>query len=237
MPDLNNRKRLTVIASPEGIQKAERALIRLGFESKANFAKAQLISRNAVTNFFLRRRIQADTFKRICHGLRLDWNEISEGHTGASVEVEKAKLPKRLEIGDLNTIQEENPTQTALRRITVVDQQNETKAIIVLEGDIISVDNNFRTTMEALLKIYGGATIRIEDIQAGSIRITLIGAQQDIERLIVRIASREFTELNGLNVRNIQILNEERLGNISNSVSDNKWNSAQIVISNSAIGY
>lgn len=73
-----SRKRFTVIASQEGVDKAERALVRLGFESKANFGKSQLIARSAVTNFFQRVPIQPDTFKRICDGLQLNWEEIWE---------------------------------------------------------------------------------------------------------------------------------------------------------------
>jgi hypothetical protein len=46
------RKKITYTASIEGIKKAENALIRLGFESKINFAKSQLLSRSTVTKFF-----------------------------------------------------------------------------------------------------------------------------------------------------------------------------------------
>ena len=43
------KNKITVAASPRGLEKAEKALIRLGFGSKTNFAKSKLISRSTVT--------------------------------------------------------------------------------------------------------------------------------------------------------------------------------------------
>ena len=54
MPDSSpckKKKKLTLVASKQGIEIAERALIRLGFDSKSNFAVAHL-SRSTVTKFF-----------------------------------------------------------------------------------------------------------------------------------------------------------------------------------------
>nr|MBW4490435.1 pentapeptide repeat-containing protein [Trichocoleus desertorum ATA4-8-CV12] len=235
MPESNSRKRLTVIASPEGIKKAEKALIRLGFESKANFAKAQLISRNAVTNFFQRHSIQADTFKRICSGLQLNWEEILETKaTDEMVEIQRAGQPEALKLGSSTTIQEEKTMATVLRQVTVVDQHNETKAVIVLEGDIASVDANFRTTIEAVLKIYVGATIRVQDIEGGSIRIKISGSPEDIERLIENVTSGEITELSGLPIQEVERLDEQSSEAINTKTSWNKWNVVQEIINSPA---
>ncbi|KOP23286.1 hypothetical protein AMR41_26970 [Hapalosiphon sp. MRB220] len=46
------KKKITYTASPLGIERAENALKRLGFDSKINFAKSQLLARNTVTKFF-----------------------------------------------------------------------------------------------------------------------------------------------------------------------------------------
>jgi hypothetical protein len=68
MTDLSIRKKkkITITASSEGVEIAQKALIRLGFDSKINFAKSQLLARSTVTKFFQCQPIQADSFKKIC---------------------------------------------------------------------------------------------------------------------------------------------------------------------------
>jgi DNA-binding Xre family transcriptional regulator len=68
------KKRITVTASCQCIKKAEMALIRLGFESKSNFAKHHL-SRTTVTKFFQGQPISIDSLKRICRELELNWED------------------------------------------------------------------------------------------------------------------------------------------------------------------
>jgi DNA-binding Xre family transcriptional regulator len=68
------KKRITVTASCQCIKKAEMALIRLGFESKSNFAKHHL-SRTTVTKFFQGQPISIDSLKRICKELELNWED------------------------------------------------------------------------------------------------------------------------------------------------------------------
>jgi DNA-binding Xre family transcriptional regulator len=68
------KKRITVTASCQCIKKAEMALIRLGFESKSNFAKHHL-SRTTVTKFFQAQPISVDSLKRICRELELNWED------------------------------------------------------------------------------------------------------------------------------------------------------------------
>ncbi|MBW4476153.1 MAG: hypothetical protein KME54_04585 [Tolypothrix brevis GSE-NOS-MK-07-07A] len=72
------KKKVTYTASTQGIDRAENALKRLGFESKSNFAESQLLSRSTVTKFFQCQPIQLDSFKRICKALKLNWAEIAE---------------------------------------------------------------------------------------------------------------------------------------------------------------
>ena len=57
------KKKITYKASLQGVERAEAAFKRYGFESKSNFAKSQLISRSTVTKFFQRQPIQLDSFK------------------------------------------------------------------------------------------------------------------------------------------------------------------------------
>ena len=96
MSSSSPRKRLTVIASAQGVEKAETTLIRLGFDSKTNLAKAQFLSRTAVTKFFNQQPIQSDTFKRICEGLKLDWKEILDSESNA--EIGQPEVPEVVEM-------------------------------------------------------------------------------------------------------------------------------------------
>ena len=75
MPDSSScrkKKKLTLVASEKGVATAEKALIRLGFESKSNFAVVHL-SRSTVSKIFNQDPIQLDSFKRICEALKLKW--------------------------------------------------------------------------------------------------------------------------------------------------------------------
>lgn len=65
----NNR--ITYAATTEGIERAEKALRRLGVKSKKNFAESILISRTTVTKFFGRQPIEQDCFETICNKLQL----------------------------------------------------------------------------------------------------------------------------------------------------------------------
>lgn len=186
----NRKKKITYTASITGVKKAEKALCRLGFESKANFAESQLLSRSTVTKFFGRQSIQLDSFKRICDALKLEWEEIREIEAVlAPVEIKQRSTPHTLEsVGQVIKVK---------RQVTVTDKNDKTtKALIVLEGDINSINNDLSVCLESFLRIYSGHTIRITDIQQGSIKVFIEGSQKDIQKLISRIESGEITEIN-----------------------------------------
>ncbi|MBD2578139.1 NACHT domain-containing NTPase [Oscillatoria sp. FACHB-1406] len=67
----------SLVASEEGIKKAERALERQRI-SKTVLAESLLISRSTVTNFFARKPIVRNNLIKICDWLELDWQEIIE---------------------------------------------------------------------------------------------------------------------------------------------------------------
>jgi uncharacterized protein YjbI with pentapeptide repeats/DNA-binding Xre family transcriptional regulator len=224
------KKKITYTASIQGIQRAENALKRLGFESKINFAESQLLSRSTVTKFFQCQPIQLDSFKRICEALELNWREITE--------IIKEGQSKSLEINSYSSpvTDEVVQVQAVQRQITVVDKQSKKiKAVIVLEGDISSVNSNFKVSLELALLTYPGDTIKITDIQAGSIRLIVEGSQEDIERLVSRIQSGEITELSGFPVEDIQILNESSDDEESNELN-NKWHLVQQIVNHAVEG-
>ncbi|MEQ9001414.1 MAG: pentapeptide repeat-containing protein [Coleofasciculus sp. B1-GNL1-01] len=201
----SKKRKITIRASPQGVEKAEKALIRLGFETKTNFSKSRFLSRSTVTKFFNFQPIQVDTFKKICKELKLNWRE--------TAEITEDKTPERLEKSDcsrseLNEGSEGDESMQRLRRqVTVLDKDSqETKVVITLEGNINSAPN--LKLLESALKTYSGHTIKILDIQAGSIKLIVEGSQEDIEKLLLNFQSGEIKELNGFPVEDIQVLSE-----------------------------
>ncbi|MEH2181478.1 hypothetical protein [Nostoc sp.] len=207
------KRKITIIASPKGVEIAEKALLRLGFGSKSNFAKSQLLARNTVTKFFQREPIQLDSFRRICEALKLNWREI------AAITEEKSE---RLEIkasSSSDTNEGVEPVQKLRRKVTVIDKSTQKiKAAIILEGEINSIQN--LKIIELILREYSGETIEIIDIQEGSIKLIVEGYQEDIERLISFIKSGELEELGGFPVEDIQILSESSDGDKSSELDE-----------------
>lgn len=121
------KKRMTITASPELIKRAEKALFRLGYESKFSFAE-KVISRSTVTKFFKGEPIAIDSFKTICEALTLNWQDFLT--TEQPVEI--------------SSIDSET-------KIIII------KVVITLDGDINSVDKiEFLQAMQAILRQYSG---------------------------------------------------------------------------------
>lgn len=85
------KKRLLVQGTRLGIERAKKALLRLGFGTKANFVKVKYLSRTTVTNFFQLKPIQFDKFKDICEKLELNWNEIIDLSEEGDLELGQPK--------------------------------------------------------------------------------------------------------------------------------------------------
>jgi len=198
----SNKKKITIRASPEGVEKAEKALIRLGLDSKSNFAKSRLLSRSTVTRFFNCQPIQVDTFKKICSELQLNWRE--------ATEISGDKIPQALEKSDCQRMdssegtEEEQPMQLLKRQVTVLEKDSQkTRAVITLEGDINSAPN--LEILALTLQSYSGDTIKIIDIREGSIKITVEGSPEDIEKLLLNFQTGEVKRLNGFPVEDIKV--------------------------------
>jgi uncharacterized protein YjbI with pentapeptide repeats len=227
MTDLSIKKKrkITISASSEGIKRAENALIRLGFESQINFAKSQLLARSTVSKFFNCRPIQPDSFKKICHELKLDWRKIA-----ALPEEQQSQIPEINDCinPDINEVGENMVTQTFYRQVTVIDKKaNIIKAEIKLIGDINSLTDLSR--VEFILREYSGDTINITDIKEGSIRLTVEGSQEDIDRLVSLIKSGELKEVSGFPVADVQILSESSEDDESNELN-NKWHLVREIV-------
>ncbi len=220
------KKKITYTACTQGIERAENALKRLGFESKSNFAESQLLSRSTVTKFFQCQPIQLDSFKRICKALTLNWGEVA-GIIEEGLERNNYSSPDTDEVVQVQAVH---------RQVTVVDKQSKKiKAVIVLEGDINSVNSDLKVSLELALLTYPGDTIKITDIQAGSIRLIVEGSQEDIERLVSRIQLGELTELSGFPVEDIQVLNQS-LDDEENDELNDKWHLVQQIVNHPVRG-
>ncbi len=208
----NKKKKLTYAASIKGVEKAGKALVRLGFESKANFAESQLLSRSTVTKFFGRQAIQLDSFKRICEALDLKWEEI--------IDIEEVSaLNKEMKQSSTLSTLEDGSVMTVKRQVAAIDKNGKSEAVIVLEGDINSVNNDLSVSIELLLRRYSGHTIKITDIKKGSIKLFIEGSQEDIQKLISLVESGEITELSSFPIESIQTLKT----NYNNTNSEHKW--------------
>jgi uncharacterized protein YjbI with pentapeptide repeats len=217
------KKKLTLAASEKGVETAEKALLRLGFESKSNFAESQRLSRSTVTKFFNHDPIQPDSFKRICDALKLNWQEIA-GITQDSIDCEPIT---RVVNPSLDT--EEGVTQTMLvRQVIILEKTSQTtKSVITLKGDLDSIANI--QVIAAILKEYRGDTIQITDIQEGSIKLIVEGSQEDIDRLLNKIRSGELTEIDGFPVEDVQILKES---SEDDENSKQKWCLIEEIVTN-----
>lgn len=101
------KKRLLVIATHQGIEKAKKALLREGLGTKTNFANARRLSRTTVTKFFNREPIQLDSLQRICEELTLPWKEIIDLSENAELELgreEQNANSSQSSISDIDTL-------------------------------------------------------------------------------------------------------------------------------------
>ncbi|WP_246276964.1 pentapeptide repeat-containing protein, partial [Microcoleus asticus] len=227
MTDLSIRKKkkIMIAASSEGVKIAENALIRLGFDSKSNFAKSRFLGRNTVTDFFQRQPIQVNSFKKICQELKLDWMRIAE-----LSEEKPSQIPGITDCinPDINEGGEKMLTPTFYRQVTVIDKKtNIIKAEIKLIGDINSFGDS--SSVEFILREFAGDTIKITDIKEGSIRLTVEGSQEDIDRLVSLIKSGELKEVSGFPVADVQILSESSEDDESNELN-NKWHLVREIV-------
>ncbi|NEQ15584.1 MAG: pentapeptide repeat-containing protein, partial [Moorea sp. SIO3E2] len=223
----NKTKKLTIAASSKGVETAKKALEKLEFELKSNFPKSQGISHHKVTKFLKSEPIQLDLFKRICEGLTLDWKEIA-----GIVEEKSSEQLNKTDGSSSEPVQGVEQSQTLTHQETIIERQSQTiKAVLVLEGDINSVQPS--KLIESILQQSSGYTINIIDIKPS--RLILEGFQEAIEGLEARIKSEDLKELSGFPVKDIQILNESS-DDEDNSKLDHKWRLVAEIASGGAVG-
>ena len=220
------KKRITYTASEKGVEKAEKALKRLGFGSKSNFAEAQPLSASTVSNFFNQHGIQLDSFKKICEALTLNWEDIV-GITEESLT--SSQLEKQTN-SSLSLEEGVGTVQASVRQVIAVDERSqEIIAVVILEGDINSVQSDAAFFQGHFSEKYPGSTIKVVAIQKGSIRLIIKGSPEDIQRLLSDFEAENITQINGFPVQDIQILSESSEDDES---SEQKWRLVEEIITN-----
>ena len=85
------------------------------------------------------------------------------------------------------------------------------------------------------MKNAGGDTIRITDVRSGSIKLTVQGSPRDIARLLDQINARNFTEVEGLSIRDCRILSEDLLSDVGQHSNTEKWELINGIVNNPKI--
>ncbi len=220
------KKKRTITASKEGLETAGKALLRLGFESNSKFAESQLLSRSTVSNFFNQHPIQLDSFKRICEALKLDWKEIA-GITEESITSSQQERPNNPSSSLEKWV---GQVQTIVRQVIAIDKRSqEIIAVVILEGDINSVQSDAVAFHSYFSNKYPGSTIKVVAIQKGSIRLIIKGSTKDIQKLLSDFEAENITQINGFPVQDIQILSESSEDDES---SEQKWRLVEEIITN-----
>jgi uncharacterized protein YjbI with pentapeptide repeats len=235
MLNSGSRKRITVTASIKGIERAEKALVRKGVVSKEEFAKSILMGKSTVDKFFTRKAIQLDSFQRICEGLTIaDWRSIAE------LEDIVEQLPpeniKEEGVAEKSAMLAHVGVQSAGLSIIAMDNQSgEIKARIDLDTNISNFNFQTKMSLEALLKFYGGATIKIVKTEPGSVKVKIKGTKKDIAKLLDCINSGEIATLVGFSIQDTQILSPEFLEELGTTSNQKKWDLVREIITNPSI--
>jgi acylphosphatase len=200
-------------ASKEGLEEAKDAFSIWG-KTQDYLAGAAGCHRSVVVKFFANRPIEKRLFQAICTELKLEWGEIVE------LEESESTVNSGMNI-ELKIPRDNNPDYGANRQALVsqihTDVENHYaklhQARIVLSAKI-TADNKAefedkKEEIEAIIahlkQLVGDVTLTIQNIQKGSIKITLNGSPEGIEKLHELFESGELVEVRGIPVVNVEI--------------------------------
>jgi uncharacterized protein YjbI with pentapeptide repeats len=204
-------------ASTEGLLKAKNAFSIWG-KTQDYLAGAAGCDRSVVIRFFARRPIEKRLFQAICTELKLEWGEIAE------LEESESTVGNIMNVG-LKVPCDNNPdfgtnTQVLVSEIPSTVENHSAKAHqarIVLSAKL-TADNKAefedkKEEIEAIIahlrQLLGDVTLTIQDIQKGSIKITLNGSPEGLEKLHELFESGELVEVLGIRVDNVELLTLE----------------------------
>ncbi|MBD2472372.1 pentapeptide repeat-containing protein [Nostoc sp. FACHB-145] len=198
-------------ASKAGLKKANTAFKTKGW-TQDYLAGAVGCTRQTIIKFFAGRPIAKHLFQAMCNELNLEWGEIAE----LELEQEQANrsLGMNTELGTTCEIaQEERSTTKVLTPpVSLAKNQNansKDQLVITFTGDIETLQKNpdFQSALLTLMQaISKDASLTIEKIERGSIKITFNGSLEGLKMLEELITSGELTEVMGLPVEDVQLL-------------------------------
>ena len=182
-------------ASNEGFKKAEAAFKLKGWTQDHLAGRADC-SRSVVINFFARRRVEKRLFEAICNELGLEWGtvadfEAEEQLSGSSMDAAQEKTT--------GSIPEESDTTQMLT--------NEKRYAFAIAGSVDQDDIAKLKAIAALLKdLAKDTSIKIIDIESGSIKLILEGSQEGLEQLEALFKLGELKEVLGIPVEDVKFV-------------------------------
>ncbi|MDF5726609.1 MAG: pentapeptide repeat-containing protein [Rhizonema sp. PD38] len=199
-------------ASREGFEKAEKAF-QLKGKTQEYLAGAASCTRQTVNKFFAKKPIEKRLFQAICNELDLEWGEIAE----LELEEEQSCRNSVMDTARENiceiTKEDYSTTKVLTPPVSVVEKQNvncnSEQLVITFTGDIenLQKDPNYVAGVLALMQaVSKDASLKIEKIELGSIKITFSGSPEGLKRLEELIKSGNLKEVEGMPVENVQLL-------------------------------
>ncbi|MBD2167319.1 pentapeptide repeat-containing protein [Calothrix membranacea FACHB-236] len=174
-------------ASKVGLEKAQKAFKIRGW-SQEYLAGVIGRKRQTIINFFARRKVDKSVFQAICTELDLEWGEI------ADLESEQLSRSDEDEI-----IQESSGTTQML-----TDKKSYAFAIA---GTVSPENISKLKAIAALLKeLAQDASIKIVDIERGSIKLILEGSKEGLERLENLFRSGQLEDVLGVSVEDVEFV-------------------------------
>jgi uncharacterized protein YjbI with pentapeptide repeats/transcriptional regulator with XRE-family HTH domain len=201
-------------ASTEGLEKAKGKFKLKGWTQDHLAGRADC-TRQTVGKFFARQLVDQSKFQTICHELGLEWGDVAEFETGQISASMNAAKENTSEI-----IQESSGITQLLNPLVLTTQEKPTrthKAMVVLSAKLTAENQaqlqDKKIEIEAIVahlrQLVGDVTLTIKDVEEGSIKITLEGSGEGIERLAELFESGELTEVLGIPVEDIQLLPDD----------------------------
>ena len=197
-------------ATKDGFEIAEKALKLKGWTHEY-LAGSVGCTRQTIGRFFARRPVEKRFFQDMCNKLELEWGEIAE----LEPEKEQASGSFGMQTERANTCEiaqeERSATKVLTPPVSLTKNQNvncNKQLVITLTGDVESVLNNPDVQAALLVlmrKASKDATLTIDRIEKGSIKITFSCSPEGLKRLEGLITSGELTEVMGMPVEKVQL--------------------------------
>jgi transcriptional regulator with XRE-family HTH domain len=185
--------------SKEGLEKAK-AAFKLKNWTQDYLAGGVGCSRQVVINFFAGRTVDKSLFQSICNELGLEWGDVAD--------LESEQLSTRM-----NTTQR-NSSELIQERSSTTQVKSHAFAIA---GTVSPEDIAKLKAIVALIQeVSQDSSIKIVDIERGSIKLILEGSQKGLERLENLFKSGKIKDVLGVSVEDVEFVT------LPNSNSDKK---------------